>query len=184
MTYNETAAIVYRVISAYPFYARQFTDDMVKNMVREWHEGLRQIDREGAMEAVTELISENKWMPTLSEVIGKVLDIQYGTEADIIKNLDRAISHASNCIIFGQVTEEQKNAYEDLPPFMKLIINSPYEFNLWLNRDYEWKEERVKRIKREVGMGKHTAFLNSGMKPQVGFDIFKALEERKNGKDQ
>lgn len=184
MTYNETAAIVYRVISAYPFYARQFTDDMVKNMVREWHEGLRHIDREGAMEAVTALITEQKWMPTLSEVIGKVLDIQYGTEADIIKKLDRAISHASNCIIFGQVTEEQKNAYEDLPPFMKLVIHSPYEFNLWLDRDYEWKEERVKRIKREVGMGKHTAFLNSGMKPQVGFDIFKALEERKNGQDQ
>lgn len=184
MTYNETMAIVYRVIGAYPFYSRNLTDEAIEDMIREWHQGLMNISSDGVMEAVTELISENKWMPTLSEVIGKVLDIQYGTEADIIKNLDRVISHSSNCIIFGQVTEEQKNAYEDLPPFMKLIIHSPYEFNLWLNRDYEWKEERVKRIKREVGMGKHTAFLNSGMKPQVGFDIFKALEERKNGKDQ
>lgn len=184
MTYNETMAIVYRVVGAYPFYSRNLTDEAIEDMIREWHQGLMNISSDGAMEAVTALIMEQKWMPTLSEVIGKVLDIQYGTEADIIKNLDRAISHASNCIIFGQVTEEQKNAYEDLPPFMKLIINSPYEFNLWLNRDYEWKEERVKRIKREVGMGKHTAFLNSGMKPQVGFDIFKALEERKNGQDQ
>lgn len=183
MTYSDTMAIVYRVIGAYPTMSRHLTDEMVEDMIREWHEGMRHIDREGAMEAVTALITEQKWMPTLSEVIGKVLDIQYGTEADIIKKLDRAISHASTCIIFGQVTEEQKNAYEDLPPFMKLIIHSPYEFNLWLNRDYEWKEERVKRIKREVGMGKHTAFLNSGMKPQVGFDIFKALEERKNGQD-
>ena len=182
MTYNETMAIVYRVIGAYPFYSRNLTDEAIEDMIREWHEGLINIPSDRAMEAVTELISENKWMPTLSEVIGKVLDIQYGTEADIIKKLDRAISHASTCIIFGQVTEEQKNAYEDLPPFMKLIIHSPYEFNLWLNRDYEWKEERVKRIKREVGMGKYTAFLNSGVKPQVGFDIFKALEERKNGR--
>lgn len=184
MTYNETMAIVYRVIGAYPFYSRNLTDEAIEDMIREWHQGLMNISSDGAMEAVTALIMEQKWMPTLSEVIGKVLDIQYGTEADIIKKLDRAISHASNCIIFGQVTEEQKNAYEDLPPFMKLIIHSPYEFNLWLNRDYEWKEERVKRIKREVGMGKHTAFLNSGVKPQVGFDIFKALEERKNGQDQ
>lgn len=184
MTYNETMAIVYRVIGAYPFYSRNLTDEAIEDMIREWHQGLMNISSDGAMEAVTALIMEQKWMPTLSEVIGKVLDIQYGTEADIIKNLDKVISHSSNCIIFGQVTEEQKNAYEDLPPFMKLIIHSPYEFNLWLNRDYEWKEERVKRIKREVGMGKHTAFLNSGMKPQVGFDIFKALEERKNGKDQ
>lgn len=182
MTYNETMAIVYRVIGAYPFYSRNLTDEAIEDMIREWHQGLMNISSDGAMEAVTALIMEQKWMPTLSEVIGKVLDIQYGTEADIIKNLDRVISHSSNCIIFGQVTEEQKNAYEDLPPFMKLIIHSPYEFNLWLNRDYEWKEERVKRIKREVGMGKHTAFLNSGIKPQVGFDVFKALEERKNGR--
>lgn len=184
MTYNETAAIVYRVISAYPFYARQFTDDMVKNMVREWHEGLRHIDREGAMEAVTALITEQKWMPTLSEVISKILDMQYGDDSTIIRDLDRAISRSSNCIIFGQVTEDQERGYQNLTPFQKLIVRSPSEFNLWLMKDHEWKEERVRRIKREVSYGRHRDYLNGAKREALGgFDAFKALEERKNGQD-
>lgn len=181
MTYNETAAIVYRVISAYPFYARQFTDDMVKNMVREWHEGLRHIDREGAMEAVTALIIEQKWMPTLSEVISKILDIQFGDDSFVIRELDRTISHSSNCIIFGQVTEEQERGYESLTPFQKLIVRSPSEFNMWLMKDHEWKEERVRRMKREVSYGRHTEFLSGMKQERVGFDVMKALEERKKG---
>lgn len=184
MTYNETAAIVYRVISAYPFYARQFTDDMVKNMVREWHEGLKHIDREGAMEAVTALITEQKWMPSLSEVITKILDMQYGEDSFIIRELDRAVARSSNCIIFGQVTEDQEQGYENLTPFQKLIIHSPYEFNLWLMKDHEWKEERVQRIKREVSYGRHTEFLSEMRQERVGFDVFKALEERKKGETE
>ena len=183
MTYNETAVIVYRVISAYPFYTRQFTDDMVKNMVREWHEGMRNMDREGAMEAVTALIVEQKWMPTLSDVINKTLDVQYGEDADIIRNLDRHITRSSSCIIFGQVTEEQERGYQSLTNFQKLIIKSPSEFNLWLAKDYEWKEARVKLVKRELCSGKHRDFLN-GTQPNAlgnGFDVFKALEERKKG---
>ncbi len=179
MTYNETAAIVYRVVSAYPFYARQFTDDMVKSMVREWHEGLRHIDREGAMEAVTALITEQKWMPSLSEVITKILDMQYGDDSLIIRDLDRAVARSSNCIIFGQVTDEQREGYERLSPFQKLIIHNPSEFNLWLNKDYEWKEERVKQIKREVSCGRHIDALEGKSTGCVNFNVFKALEERK-----
>ena len=177
MTYKDTIAIVYRVIGAYPFYTRHLTDDMIEDMVCEWHEGLATIDREGAMEAVTALITDQKWMPTLSEIISKILDMQYGTENDIIKQLDRAISRSSNCIIFGQVTDEQKQGYEKLSPFQKLIIQSPYEFNLWLNKDHEWKEERVRRVKQEIQKGRHQNYLNGGQ--QVGFNVFKALEERR-----
>lgn len=182
MTYNETMAIVYRVIGAYPFYSRSLTDEAIEDMIREWHEGLMNIPSDRAMEAVTELISENKWMPSLSEVIGKILDIKYGTESAIIKELDRAILRSSNCILFGQVTEEQERGYEKLSPFQKLIIHSPYEFNLWLNKDYEWKEERVKRVKREISFGKHTDCLNGTLQDRIGhFDAFKVLEGRKNG---
>lgn len=186
MTYNETLAIVYRVIGAYPFYARQFTDEMVEGMVREWHEGMAHLDRDKAMEAVTALIMEQKWMPTLSEVIDKILDTQYGTESDIIKALDRAISRSSNCIIFGQVTEEQEQGYEKLTPFQKLIVKSPYEFNLWLNKDYEWKADRVKLVKREIQGGRHRDYLMGNQQEQLGgFNVFKALEERKkNGQSK
>ena len=187
MTNKETIAVVYRVISAYPFYTKHLTDDMVEDMIREWHEGLRSLPADGVMEAVTILITEQKWMPTLAEVIGKILDIQCGTDADIIRGLDRAISRSSNCIIFGRVTEEQERGYEQLTPFQKLIIHNPAEFNLWLNKDYEWKEERVKRIKREVSNGRHKAALEGGQESLTGngnFNVFKALEERKNGQDQ
>lgn len=182
MTYNDTMAIVYRVIGAYPFYTRHLSDEMIEDMIREWHEGMANIPRDGAMEAVTELISEQKWMPTLSEVISKILDMQYGTEADIIRDLDRAIARSSTCIIFGQVTEEQEEGYKKLTPFQKLIIQSPYEFNLWLTKDHEWKEERVKRIKREIQGGGHRDALSGNQQGTVDFNVFKALEERKNGK--
>lgn len=184
MTNKETIAVVYRVLSAYPFYARHITDEMIEDMIREWHEGLKNIPPDGVMEAVTMLITEQRWMPTLAEVIGKILDIQYGTEDDIIRDLDRMISHASICIIFGQVTEEQIQGYEKLSPFQRLIVRSPSEFNLWLTKDHEWKEERVRRIKREVSYGRHTECLNGNQQGQVGFNVFKALEERKHGKDQ
>lgn len=181
MTNRETIAIVYRVIGAYPFYTRHFTDEMVEDMIREWHEGLKNIPPDGVMEAVTMLITENQWMPTLAEVIGKILDIQYGTENDIIRGLDRVISRSSNCIIFGQVTDEQEQGYEKLTPFQKLIVKSPYEFNLWLMKDHEWKEDRVRLVKREIQYGKHRDYLE-GRQPDAlgnGFNIFKALEERK-----
>lgn len=184
MTYNDTMAIVYRVIGAYPFYTRHLSDEMIEDMIREWHEGMANIPRDGAMEAVTELISEQKWMPTLSEVISKILDMQYGTESDIIRDLDRAIARSSTCIIFGQVTEEQEEGYKRLTPFQRLIIQSPYEFNLWLTKDHEWKEERVKRIKREIQGGGHRDALSGNQQGKVGFNVFKALEERKNGKDK
>ena len=184
MTYNETVAIVYRIIGAYPFYTRHFTDEMIEEMIREWHEGLANIPRDGAMEAVTALVTEQKWMPSLSDIINKILDIQYGTEDDIIRALDRIISRSSNCIIFGQVTEEQERGYEELTPFQKLIIKSPYEFNLWLNKDREWKEERVRLVKREVQNGRHRDYLNGNQKERVGFNVFKALEERRNEQDQ
>ena len=184
MTNKETIALVYRVMGAYPFYTRHFTDEMVEDMIREWHEGLKNIPPDGVMEAVTVLITENQWMPTLAEVIGKILDIQYGTERDIIRDLDEKIISSSSCIIFGQVTEEQKQGYEKLTPFQKLIIHNPAEFNMWLTKDYEWQEERVKCIKREVSNGKHTDYLNGNQQGQVGFNVFKALEERKNGQDQ
>lgn len=181
MTNKETIAIVYRVIGAYPFYTRQFTDEMIEDMIREWHEGLKNIPPDGVMEAVTMLITENQWMPTLAEVIGKILDIQYGTENDIIRDLDRTISRSSNCIVFGQVTEEQERGYERLSPFQKLIVKSPYEFNLWLMKDHEWKEERVRLVKREIQYGKHADYLNGTKQEQIGndFNVFKALEERK-----
>lgn len=183
MTYSDTMAIVYRVIGAYPTMSRHLTDEMVEDMIREWHEGMRYIDREGAMEAVTALISEQKWMPTLSEVIGKILDMQYGDDNTIIRDLDRTISHSSNCIIFGQVTEEQERGYQNLTPFQKLIVKSPSEFNLWLMKDHEWKEERVRRIKREVSYGRHRDHLNGTQQEALdGFNVFKALEERKNGR--
>lgn len=135
--------------------------------------------------AVSNLITEQKWMPTLAEVISKILDIQYGTEQDIIRDLDRQISRSSNCIIFGQVTEEQEQGYARLSNFQKLIVKSPYEFNLWLTKDHEWKEERVKQIKREIQTGRHQAYLN-GQQDRLNhnFDVFKALEERKHGNQQ
>lgn len=182
MTYNETAALVYRVVSAYPFLARNFTDEMLKGMVREWHEGLAGVPPDGAMEAVTALISEQKWMPSLSEVIGKILDVQYGTDDDIIRALDKVISRSSTCIIFGQVTDEQVQGYEKLTNFQKLIIRDPREFNLWLTKDREWKEDRVRLVKREIQFGRHRDFLEDKQPDKVGFNVFKALEERKGGK--
>ena len=184
MTKKETVALIYRVVSAYPFYASRITDEMVEDMVREWHEGLKSLPSDGVMEAVTMLITEQKWMPTLAEVIGKILDVQYGTEQDIIRNLDRLITNSSSCILFGQVTEDQERGYERLSPFQKLIINSPYEFNLWLTKDHEWKTERVRYIKRELSLGKHLDALNGTRQAEIGFNIFKALEERRNGQDQ
>ena len=180
MTKRETIALVYRVISAYPFYTKHMTNEMIEDMIREWHEGLRSLSSDGVMEAVTALITENKWMPTLAEVIGKILDIQYGTEADIIRGLDRAITHSSAYIIFGQVTDEQVEGYERLTPFQKLIVKSPYEFSLWLTKDHEWKEERVMRVKREIQYGRHRDALEGKQQDKVGFNVFKALEERKN----
>lgn len=161
MTYNETAAVVYRIVSAYPFYSRNFTDGMLKDMIDEWHEGLKSIPADGVMEAVTTLITEQKWMPSLSEVIEKILDIQYGTENDIIRDLDRTITNSSTCIIFGRVTEEQMKGYEKLTPFQRLIVRSPYEFNRWLMQDYEWKADRVRLVKREIQFGKHQDYLTS-----------------------
>ena len=184
MTYNETMAIVYRVIGAYPFYTRHFSDEMVEDMIREWHEAMKNIPRDGAMEAVTRLVSEQKWMPSLSEVINKILDFQYGENDKIIEELDRKILYSSDYIIFGQVTEEQKQGYEKLTPFQKLIIHNPAEFNLWLNKGYEWKEERIKQVKREIQYGRHRDYLNGNQQEKVGFNVFKALEERKNGQDQ
>ena len=173
MTKRETIAVVYRVIGAYPQYARHFTDEMIEDMIREWHEGLANLPPDGVMEAVTSLITEQKWLPSLSEVISKILDIQYGTEDAIIGALDRAITKSSNCIIFGQITEEQEQGYERLTGFQKLIIKSPYEFNHWLTKDYEWKSERVRQVKREIQYGRYKGQLNSG------FNVFKALEERR-----
>lgn len=185
MTYNETAAIVYRIISAYPSQSRLISKEMIADMVREWHQSLSSIPPDGVMEAVTGLMSESKWMPTLSEVITKVLDVQYGTNSDIIRALDRAVAGASNCIIFGQVTEEQERGYEKLTPFQKLIIHSPYEFNRWLQKDHEWKEERVMRIKREISYGRHSDYLSGRQQEHLGsgFNVLKALEERKKGVD-
>lgn len=184
MTYNETMAIVYRVIGAYPFYTRNFSDEMVEDMIREWHEAMKNIPRDGAMEAVTTLVSEQKWMPSLSEIINKILDFQYGENSAIIDKLDWAIRRSSNCIIFGQVTEEQEQGYKELSPFQRLIIKSPYEFNLWLTKDHEWKEERVRQIKREISYGRHKEALEGNSAGRVNFNVFKALEERKNGEDK
>lgn len=184
MTNRETIAVVYRIIGAYPFYARHFTDEMIEEMIREWHEGLKSLPPDGVMEAVTMLITEQKWMPTLAEVIGKILDVQYGTERDIIRDLDEKIISSSSCIIFGQVTEEQEEGYKKLSPFQKLIVKSPYEFNLWLTKDHEWKKERVRLVKREIQYGRHRDFLEGKQQDQVGFNVFKALEERKHGQDQ
>lgn len=183
MTYNETMAIVYRVLNSYPFYARNLSNQAVEGMIREWHEGLKSVPRDGAMEAVTALVSEQKWMPSLSEVLAKILDMQYGKDDDIIRDLDRAIRRSSNCIIFGQVTDEQREGYERLSPFQKLIIHNPSEFNLWLNKDYEWKAERVRQVKREVSRGRHTDALEGKSTGCVNFNAFKALEERKNGQE-
>lgn len=181
MTNKETIAIVYRLLGSYPTMSRHLTDEMVEDMIREWHEGLKNVSRDGAMEAVTALITEQKWMPSLSEVITKILDMQYGDDSLIIRDLDRAVARSSNCIIFGQVTEDQERGYENLTPFQKLIIHSPYEFNLWLMKDHEWKEERVQRIKREISYGRHTDYLNGARQEALcnGFNVLKALEERR-----
>lgn len=185
MTNKETIALVYRIISAYPFYTKHMTDEMIEDMIREWHEGLRSISREGAMEAVTALITEQKWMPTLSEVITKILDAQYGSDRDIIRDLDRIISRSSNCIIFGQVTEEQERGYKSLTSFQKLIVRSPSEFNLWLMKDHEWKEERISCVKREISYGRHTDFLYGTQQERLNsFNAVKALEERRHGQNQ
>lgn len=173
MTKRETVAIVYRVIGAYPHHARHFTDEMIEDMIREWHEGLANLPPDGVMQAVTDLIKEQKWMPSLSEVINKILDIQYGTEDAIIRKLDVAIASSSSCIIFGQITEEQERGYERLTDFQKQIIRSPHEFNRWLTRDYEWKAERVRQIKREIQYGRYKGQL------QNNFNVLKALEERR-----
>lgn len=184
MTNRETIAIVYRVLGAYPSQARHLSDDMIEDMIREWHEGLKSVPRDGAMEAVTALITEQKWMPSLSEVITKILDMQYGDDSLIIRDLDRAVARSSNCIIFGQVTEDQERGYQNLTPFQKLIIRSPSEFNLWLMKDHEWKEERVQRIKREISYGRHIDALEGKSTGCVNFNVFKALEERKKGEEE
>ena len=182
MTYSETAAVIYRITSAYPSQARYIDNSMTEGMVREWHECLKNLQPDGVMEAVTALCAENKWMPSLSEVIGKILDIQYGTEDDIIRTLDRIVTHSSNCIIFGQVTEDQIEGYGKLSAFQKLIIHSPEEFNLWMMKDHEWKAERVLRAKREVQFGRYVECLNGESQKQISrSDVFKALEERKDG---
>lgn len=165
MTYNETIALVYRVTGAYPTQAKALTKNMMEDMIREWYEALKALPPNGVMEAVTLLIAEQRWMPSLSDIIGKILDVQYGTEDDIIKGLDRAIRTSSNCIIFGQVTDEQRAGYEKLTDFQKLIIHSPAEFNLWLNKDREWKKDRVRSVKRDMQFGRL---------PQLG--TLKALE--------
>jgi hypothetical protein len=165
MTYNETIALVYRVTGAYPTQAKALTKNMMEDMIREWYEALKALPPNGVMEAVTLLIAEQRWMPSLSDIIGKILDVQYGTEDDIIKGLDRAIRNSSNCIIFGQVTDEQRAGYEKLTDFQKLIIHSPAEFNLWLNKDHEWKADRVRSVKRDMQFGRL---------PQLG--TLKALE--------
>ena len=184
MTYSETAAIVYRITSAYPSQANRIDNSMTEGMVREWHECLKHLQSDGVMEAVTALCAENKWMPSLSEVIGKILDIQYGTEDDIIRDLDRIVMYSSSCIIFGQVTEEQIEGFNKLSAFQKLIIHSPEEFNLWMMKDKEWKAERILRVKREIQFGRHTEYLNGESQKQINrFDVFKALEERKGETD-
>lgn len=168
MTYNETAALVYRVYSAYPQQNKHISQEMLSNMIREWHEVLKGLSPNGVMEAVTLLTSEQKWMPSLSDVIGKILDVQYGTEDDIIRELDRAIRRSSNCIIFGQVTDEQREGYEKLSEFQRLIVHSPSEFNMWLTKEYDWKADRVKRVKMDIQFGRL---------PQLG--TLKALEAGK-----
>lgn len=184
MTYKETAAVVYRIVSAYPSQARLIEKDMLEDMIREWHQSLKHIQTEGVMEAVTLLITEQKWMPTLAEVIGKILDVQYGTDDDIIRNLDRVIANSSVYIIFGQVTEEQVQGYERLSAFQKLIVRSPSEFNLWLTRDHEWKQDRVNGVKRDIQYGRHMDYLNGKAQAAIGgFNVFKALEERSRGND-
>jgi hypothetical protein len=50
---------------------------------------------------------------------------------------------------------------------------------LWLNKDYEWKADRVKQIKREVQYGRHKDALEDKQPEKVGFNVLKALEERK-----
>lgn len=181
MTYNETAAVIFRITSAYPSQARYITKEMTEDMIREWHQSMRHLKSDGVMEAVTALVAEQKWMPSLSDVIGKILDIQYGTEDEIIRGLDRVISDSSTCIIFGQVTEEQKQGYEKLTPLQRLIIKSPYEFNLWLSKDHEWKSERIRLVKRDIQYGKHRGYLN-------GEQQVKALEgyekERQNNDER
>ena len=110
---------------------------------------------------------------------------QYGTEDDIIRTLDRIVTHSSNCIIFGQVTEDQIEGYNKLSAFQKLIIHSPEEFNLWMMKDNEWKAERILRVKREIQFGRYVECLNGESQKQINrFDVFKALEERKDGQDQ
>lgn len=173
MNYKETAAIVYRIVSAYPFQARNISDEMLEDMVREWHDALRNIKPDGAMEAVTSLISEQKWMPSLAEIVSRILDVQYGTDDAIITELNRVILRASECIIFGRVTEEQKEGYRKLTDFQKQIINSPYDFNLWLKMGHEWKQNRVQLAKRMVQSGKALST----------YEV-KALEGEGNGQDQ
>lgn len=186
MKYSETVAVVYRITSAYPSQARLLSNEMIEDMIREWHQSLKTLSPDYVMEAVTALVAEQKWMPSLSEVIGKILDAQYGTDYDIIRALDKIISRSSTCIIFGEVTDEQEEGYAKLSPFQQLIVKSPYEFNLWLTKSIEWKAERVRLVKREISHGRHMDYLNGNQPKQLGdgFDVFKALEERKHGQDQ
>lgn len=184
MTYEETAAIVYRIISAYPTQTRGFTENVIKGMAREWHIGLENIPADGVMEAVSRLIAEQKWMPSLAEIIERILDIQYGTDNEIIRQLDNEVIHSSSCMIFGQVTEEQEQGYEQLSPFQKMIIQSPYEFSMWLMKDQEWKLSKVIRAKRGIQYGSHKLSLEENQDKQPHkFDVFKALEERKKHDD-
>lgn len=180
MTYNETLAIVYRIVSAYPSQAKHFTNDVIEGMAREWQIGLEHLPADGVMEAITRIITEQKWMPSLSEVIEKILDVQYGTNEMIVGQLNRKIQASSDCIIFGQVTQDQIDGYEKLTDFEKRIIHSPYEFNVWLNKDYEWKEARVMRVKREIQHGNHKTYLTEGQGNQIEQGFIKALAEKNN----
>lgn len=177
MTYSETVAVIYRITSAYPSQARYIDKSMTEAMIREWHENLKSLPSDGVMEAVTELVSEQKWMPSLSEVISKILDKQYGTDDEIIRELDHRVSFSSNCIIFGEVTEDQERGFERLTYFQKMIIRSPYEFSMWMMKDYEWKAERVLRVKRQMQHGGHKTYLNETNPLSLGEGIFKRLGE-------
>lgn len=185
MTYEETVAVVYRIVSGYPMQTNRFTDETIESMAREWHNGLKNLSSDGVMEAVTRIVMEQKWMPSLSELILKILDVQYGTDEEIIRKLDRIITLSSDCIIFGQVTEDQEQGYKELTPFQQMIVRSPAEFNTWMMKDYEWKQARVLRVKREIQYGSHKLKLsepqgNTEQGKQIGQDFIKALAEKNN----
>lgn len=168
---------MYRIVSAYPHQTNRFTSGTIEDMAREWHVGLEHLPTDGVMRAVSKLVAEQKWMPSLSELIEKILDMQYGTDDDVIRELDNVVSGSSTCIIFGQVTEAQERGFERLSDFQKMIIRSPYEFSMWMMKDYEWKAERVLRAKRQMQYGGHKAYLNEPNPLGIGEGMFKAIGE-------